>query len=147
MRYDSVRGIKSTPGRTSQFTYDEFVVYYTSQIVVKYLIEYSIHSDPSPQHVPTRPTLLSPITTPVAKLSTPEQVMTSVTKSSKELGLLSESGMALPLKSVIVKAKILDLASEVVTFQRFRNDSGNILFLHFSNFIHLYSLYSLFAFL
>ena len=40
------------------------------------------------------------------------------------MGLLDKGGTQVPLTSVVVKARILDLASEVVILQKFRNESG-----------------------
>ncbi len=67
-----------------------------------------------------------------ATISSPKQIgIEDIVQSNKntqagekKLGLIAKSGNLLPLKSVFVKAKILDLASEVVILQQFRNDAG-----------------------
>lgn len=93
---------------------------------MKYLIEYGPTKEYSPPQILPPPILTS--SPSPAKTDVVELTLNPPSKSSKDnLGLISNSGKALPLKSVMVKATILDLASEVVVFQKFRNESGNFL--------------------
>lgn len=123
-------GIKSEVGRPSQFAENEFVVYNTSQIKLKYLIEYGSpsldsYSSSIPPSIPA-PNMVAQSRHEFGNF----QPAPFTTSQPKKLGLIGENNIILPLKSVIVKAKILDLAAEVVVFQTFRNDSRMML-LHY----------------
>ncbi|KAL0184101.1 hypothetical protein M9458_019797, partial [Cirrhinus mrigala] len=43
--YHSVHGVRRTPNRLSEFEDDEFVVYNTEQIRLKYMVQYSLEGD------------------------------------------------------------------------------------------------------
>ncbi len=133
-RFASVRGVKNTSAKSTKFTDDEFVVYNTAQIVIKYVVEYDIYPNiprvssltPSSNIImeEKQPTIPSSTITNTT-ISIGDLVQAKV-KTEKQMGLLTSGGKSLPLKSVYVKAKILDLASEVVVFQNFRNEEGNL---------------------
>lgn len=133
-----MHGVKSTSGRGSQFSEDEFVVYNSSQIRLKYLIEYGPPSKsriPPNQAIPAVPKMDSRVQ-PAEMSSKVEEVMKKKEKE-KKLGLIADD-VALPLKAVIVKAKILDLAAEVVVFQTFRNNSSMSFISPFFSSLFLY---------
>lgn len=107
-------------------------MYNTSQIRLKYLIEYGpvVSSQIERTSIPYGVPNMASRDVPVANF------LYNTPKSAKEtkLGLIG-GDIVLPLKSVIVKAKILDLASEVVVFQTFRNDSS--MYFMLLNYIHI----------
>jgi poly [ADP-ribose] polymerase len=153
-----VQGVKSTNTRASAFQDDEFVVYNTSQIVLKYLIEYGAPDTSLSKWAGDWDADLQTVNPEIAMVAVDQHYRPETpTKFSEEpitfgqstkklkIGLVSNSGAELPLKSVAVKAKILDLASEVVVFQKFRNDSGTFFLLIFIWLI-FYFLFYIFLF-
>lgn len=129
--------MKSTNERRSQFKDDEIVVYDISQIKIKYLIEYgpqstttTIQTTNSSSKISSIPQMLPQQQLPMPVSPSFSQITKNFKKETK-LGLIA-GDVVLPLQSVIVKAKILDLASEIVIFQTFRNNSSMFLLYLFS---------------
>lgn len=119
--------MKNSASTASMFGDDEYVVYNTSQIAMKYLVEYStqaMQTRPSTPNTPTGITMQSILPTKNAISS----IITPLAIKALQRGLLSTSGAEIPLKAVTVKAMLLDLASEVSVFQKFRNETGTPLF-------------------
>lgn len=115
--------MKNSAGKLSKFEDDEYVVYNSSQIAMRYLIEYSTQAKtrPSAPNIPTGIVMMSSLP---PKNAIPQPATTSEETKTQQLGLRSTSGAEIPLKAVTVKAILLDLACEVSVFQKFRNESG-----------------------
>uniref|UniRef100_A0A8C1KUV3 Poly [ADP-ribose] polymerase n=1 Tax=Cyprinus carpio TaxID=7962 RepID=A0A8C1KUV3_CYPCA len=109
--YHSVHGVQRSPNRLSEFEDDEFVVYNTEQIRLKYVVQYSLEGDELKEfqpHINTHEGLES-IKNPLEEMNT---------------GLLDSSGQKLPLHAVNVRCKLMDLLCQVIIFQTYTNQSA-----------------------
>ncbi|XP_060785558.1 protein mono-ADP-ribosyltransferase PARP4 isoform X2 [Neoarius graeffei] len=126
--YNSVHGVRRTPKTRSDFEDDEYVVYNTDQIRLKYVVQYiltedelkdfqpSVNMTPAPQYIASSSDLLS----------SDDGEGLGVTKNPLEevtAGLLDSNGQTLPLQAVHVRCKLMDLLSQVVIFQTYTNNS------------------------
>ncbi|KAL4233481.1 Protein mono-ADP-ribosyltransferase parp4 [Mactra antiquata] len=122
--YDSVHGVKTTEHTKSAFKDDEFVVYSTRQQRIKYLIEFTTDDD-----------TLTSINIPLTLCENMEltddnnngplsltDVKDIVDPMSKvKAGLVSKDDAPVNLKCVHIRAKLMDLASEVIVLQEYEN--------------------------
>ncbi|XP_073668033.1 protein mono-ADP-ribosyltransferase PARP4-like isoform X2 [Paramisgurnus dabryanus] len=124
--YHSVHGVRQTPKTTSEFQDDEYVVYNTDQIKLKYVVQYTLEEDQLTEFHPQIDTS--------EELSQPTEIILPIddseglesTKNPLEemtAGLLDSSGKTLPLKAVHVRCKLIDLFCEVIIFQTYVNQS------------------------
>ncbi|XP_028847905.1 protein mono-ADP-ribosyltransferase PARP4 isoform X2 [Denticeps clupeoides] len=124
--FNSVHGVQCSPECHSEFEDDEFVVYSTDQVRMKYVVQYTLEEDLLIEFMPTVDTTveLSPPTAQSDLLSIDDQE--EECKNPLEevtAGLLDSSGQTLPLQAVHVKCKLVDLLSQVVIFQTYSNPS------------------------
>ncbi|NXV74308.1 PARP4 polymerase, partial [Atlantisia rogersi] len=126
--YDSVHGVRRTAGISSDFEDDEFVVYKTCQIKIRYIVKFCLAEDQikpfqpatgveleqdnnkqEPQcHLPHESYAL-----PNANLLTPVKT-----------GLQDTLGNPVPLEGVHIKARIIDFVAQVVMFQNYTNQNS-----------------------
>uniref|UniRef100_H2MVB5 Poly [ADP-ribose] polymerase n=1 Tax=Oryzias latipes TaxID=8090 RepID=H2MVB5_ORYLA len=107
--HHSVHGIRRTQISQSDFEDDEFVVYSPDQVKLKYVVRYSVDGE---QLKEFRPTL------------GPDEEQAENVKNPREdvkAGLQDSSGLQLPLQSIHVKCKLIDLLSQVIVFQKYTN--------------------------
>uniref|UniRef100_A0A673GBL8 Poly [ADP-ribose] polymerase n=1 Tax=Sinocyclocheilus rhinocerous TaxID=307959 RepID=A0A673GBL8_9TELE len=111
--YHSVHGVQRTPNRLSEFEDDEFVVYNTEQIRLKYVVQYSLEGDKLKEFQPQINTQLTQLTdtTPDILSSDDSEGLESTKNPLEEMnaGLLDSSGQKLPLHAVNVRCKLMDL--------------------------------------
>eukprot|EP00794_Sanderia_malayensis_P009205 gene9205-10179_t len=130
--YDSTHGICDSEGCPSQFKDEEFVVYDTAQQRMRYLIEFVLDSDGIE---PPRPPIAEEISedegisSDLENTSESEVSIDDVKNITDPLekvvsGLQTSGDVQIPLKSVHVKAKLVDLAAEVVVLQEYRNEGS-----------------------
>uniref|UniRef100_A0A8C2ZUA1 Poly [ADP-ribose] polymerase n=1 Tax=Cyclopterus lumpus TaxID=8103 RepID=A0A8C2ZUA1_CYCLU len=119
--HHSVHGVRRTPSARSEFEDDEYVVYSTDQVRLKYVVQFSIRGE---QLKEFRPAIDTSAEAPPPS-DQGEQIMDYVKFSSgfSEAGLMDSSGQQLPLQAVHVKCKLLDLLSQVIVFQTYTNRS------------------------
>uniref|UniRef100_A0A671STF1 Poly [ADP-ribose] polymerase n=1 Tax=Sinocyclocheilus anshuiensis TaxID=1608454 RepID=A0A671STF1_9TELE len=112
--YHSVHGVQRTPNRLSEFEDDEFVVYNTEQIRLKYVVQYSLEGDKLKEFQPQINTQLT------------HEGLESTKNPLEEMnaGLLDSSGQKLPLHAVNVRCKLMDLLCQVIIFQTYTNQSA-----------------------
>ncbi|XP_072542116.1 protein mono-ADP-ribosyltransferase PARP4 [Salminus brasiliensis] len=126
--YSSVHGVRHTQKTRTDFEDDEYVVYNTDQVRLKYVVQYSLEEDQVKNfqpHVDTSVELVNPATTSEL-LSSDDSEDLEVTKNPLEevtAGLLDSSGKTLPLQAVHVRCKLIDLLSQVIIFQTYTNES------------------------
>ncbi|XP_059417322.1 protein mono-ADP-ribosyltransferase PARP4-like [Carassius carassius] len=124
----SVHGVRRSPSRLSDFEDDEFVVYNTEQIRMKYVVQYSLEGDELKEFQPHINTQLMQIMDTTADvLSSDDGEGLESTKNPLEemnAGLLDSSGQKLPLQAVNVKCKLMDLLCQVIIFQTYTNQSA-----------------------
>ncbi|XP_052421813.1 LOW QUALITY PROTEIN: protein mono-ADP-ribosyltransferase PARP4-like [Carassius gibelio] len=126
--YHSVHGVQRSPNRLSEFEDDEFVVYNTEQIRLKYVIQYSLDGDELKEFLPQINTQLTQLTdtTPDFLPGDDSEDLESIKNPLEEMnaGLLDSSGQKLPLQAVNVRCKLMDLLCQVIIFQTYTNQSA-----------------------
>uniref|UniRef100_A0A673HLI5 Poly [ADP-ribose] polymerase n=1 Tax=Sinocyclocheilus rhinocerous TaxID=307959 RepID=A0A673HLI5_9TELE len=126
--YHSVHGVRRSPNRLSEFEDDEFVVYNTEQIRLKYVVLYSLEGDELKEFQPQINTQLTQLTdtTPDILSSDDSEGLESIKNPLEEMnaGLLDSSGQKLPLQAVNVRCKLMDLLCQVIIFQTYTNQSA-----------------------
>ncbi|XP_053483538.1 protein mono-ADP-ribosyltransferase PARP4 isoform X2 [Ictalurus furcatus] len=127
--YNSVHGVRRTEKTHSDFEDDEYVVYNTDQIRLKYVVRYFLPEDEVKDFQPHVDTTLAPLHSASSShfLSSDDGEGLGVTKNPLEevtAGLLDSNGQTLPLQAVHVRCKLMDLLSQVVIFQTYTNDSS-----------------------
>ncbi|XP_047670618.1 protein mono-ADP-ribosyltransferase PARP4 isoform X5 [Tachysurus fulvidraco] len=127
--YNSVHGVRRKQKTHSDFEDDEYVVYNTDQIRLKYVVRYVLPEDEVKDFQPDVDMTLAPL--PLASsshfLNTDDGEGLGVIKNSLEgvtAGLLDSNGQTLPLQAVHVRCKLMDLLSQVVIFQTYKNNSN-----------------------
>ncbi|XP_047670615.1 protein mono-ADP-ribosyltransferase PARP4 isoform X2 [Tachysurus fulvidraco] len=127
--YNSVHGVCRKQKTHSDFEDDEYVVYNTDQIRLKYVVRYVLPEDEVKDFQPDVDMTLAPL--PLASsshfLNADDGEGLGVIKNSLEgvtAGLLDGNGQTLPLQAVHVRCKLMDLLSQVVIFQTYKNDSN-----------------------
>uniref|UniRef100_A0A672SN65 Poly [ADP-ribose] polymerase n=1 Tax=Sinocyclocheilus grahami TaxID=75366 RepID=A0A672SN65_SINGR len=126
--YHSVHGVQCSPNRLSEFEDDEFVVYNTEQIRLKYVVLYSLEGDQLKEFQPQINTQLTQLTdtTPDILSSDDSEGLESIKNPLEEMnaGLLDSSGQKLPLQAVNARCKLMDLLCQVIIFQTYTNQSA-----------------------
>ncbi|XP_030850626.1 protein mono-ADP-ribosyltransferase PARP4 isoform X5 [Strongylocentrotus purpuratus] len=129
--FDSVKGVGAIPGQiASDFKANEFTIYNVNQQRLRYLVEFSMPEDQSG----TPPsTFLPDLSTIAMETEDATEQPTPLTVEMKDVmavpnpndkvvsGLQSTSSKPIPLKNVCVRAKMMDLAAQVVIFQEYDN--------------------------
>ncbi|KAF7654882.1 hypothetical protein LDENG_00063780 [Lucifuga dentata] len=125
--YQSVHGLRKTPNTPSEFEDDEYVVYSTDQVKLKYVVQFSIDDDQLKEFSPAVDTSTELSLPPADQNLWTEEDAIEVSKNPLDdvtAGLLDSSGQQLPLQAVHVKCKLMDLLSQVVIFQKYTNLSS-----------------------
>ncbi|XP_078513194.1 protein mono-ADP-ribosyltransferase PARP4 isoform X3 [Lissotriton helveticus] len=125
--YHSVHGIRKAPGLDTDFEDDEYVVYNTSQIRMKYVVRFCTTKDNITEFCPTV-NIGEQDENLENHSNLPSQTNDDAILDIKPLkdvkaGLLDNSGNPIPLEGFHIKGKILDLIAQVVVFQRYTNRS------------------------
>ncbi|XP_078664712.1 uncharacterized protein LOC144907477 isoform X2 [Branchiostoma floridae x Branchiostoma belcheri] len=130
--YNSVHGVKNTDDIPSEFKDDEYVIYNVQQQKMRYLVEFSLPGD---QVTPADEAAYLHLLTPEVETEEEQDLnkisLEDVQNIADPLdkvkgGLISKSGeeTPIPLKSVHVRAKLLDLAAQVVVLQSYKNENN-----------------------
>ncbi|XP_008690327.2 protein mono-ADP-ribosyltransferase PARP4 [Ursus maritimus] len=124
--YDSVHGVRATGTVTTDFEDDEFVVYKTNQIKMKYIIKFCISGDEIKDFHPCNTTELEEYRPEFSNFSNIEDYQLADTKpfSNIKSGLQDVSGNSVPLEDVHIKGKIIDFVAQVIVFQTYANQSS-----------------------
>uniref|UniRef100_A0A8C0QU45 Poly [ADP-ribose] polymerase n=1 Tax=Canis lupus dingo TaxID=286419 RepID=A0A8C0QU45_CANLU len=124
--YDSVHGVQTTATVTTDFEDDEFVVYKTNQIKMKYIIKFCIPGDEVKDFHPCNTTELEEYRPEFSNSSNVEDYQLADTKpfSNIKSGLQDFSGNSVPLENVHIKGKIIDIIAQVIVFQTYTNQSS-----------------------
>ncbi|NXU50981.1 PARP4 polymerase, partial [Turnix velox] len=125
--FDSVHGVRRTADTSSDFEDDEFVVYKTCQVKIRYVVKFCLAEDQIKQFQPAAGVELEQQNTepesqchlqhesyelPNANLSKPVKT-----------GLQDRLGNPVPLEGVYIKARIIDFVAQVVMFQTYTNQN------------------------
>ncbi|XP_067889798.1 protein mono-ADP-ribosyltransferase PARP4 isoform X3 [Heterodontus francisci] len=122
--YSSVHGIRRTESIRSEFEDDEFVVYSTSQVKMKYVVQFCIGED---QLKPFHPLInvtpeeisASTFTSAVSDIDDLEAAQDPL--KDIQPGLQDSAGNVIPLQEIHVEAKLMDLVAQVMVFQSYTN--------------------------
>ncbi|XP_060091291.1 protein mono-ADP-ribosyltransferase PARP4 [Heteronotia binoei] len=125
--YDSVHGICKAKDKDSIFQDDEFAVYRTSQVKIRYVVKFCLSDDKVNEFNPTIQSELEDQAPVPEHQSKPEDYKIPSQKMLDDIaaGLLDRSGNPIPLKDVHIKGRIIDFVAQVVVFQTYENTSDN----------------------
>ncbi|XP_036108057.1 protein mono-ADP-ribosyltransferase PARP4 [Molossus molossus] len=123
--HDSVHGVPKTATVTTDFEDDEFVVYKTSQVKMKYIIKFCIPGDEVKDFHSCNNVDLEEHTPEVSGFSKVEDYQLPDTRLSSNIqaGLQDISGNLVPLEDLHIKGKIIDFVAQVIVFQTYTNQS------------------------
>ncbi|NXL52624.1 PARP4 polymerase, partial [Podilymbus podiceps] len=126
--YDSVHGVRKTADVSSDFEDDEFVVYKSCQVKIRYVVKFCLDED---QIKPFQPEVgveleqdnnepesqchLQHESYALPNANPPNPVKT---------GLQDRLGNPIPLEGVYIKARIIDFTAQVVMFQTYTNQNS-----------------------
>ncbi|XP_067050666.1 protein mono-ADP-ribosyltransferase PARP4-like isoform X2 [Acropora muricata] len=127
--YNSCHGVQGKEDEPSDFKDDEFVIYNGNQQKIRYLVEFVLPDD---KVIPRDDVSLdSGFSDEEMEVDEEESsvdisdVMSIVDPLSKiEAGLKGTGDKVIPLQSVHIRARLLDLAAQVVVFQAYKNSSS-----------------------
>ncbi|XP_071133574.1 protein mono-ADP-ribosyltransferase PARP4-like [Mytilus edulis] len=127
--YDSCHGVASSEDQSSEFQDDEYVIYNTNQQIVEYLVEFSVEGDIKQSlNIESLSTMEEDQDDNVNQQIDLKDVSGIKNPMDKvEPGLVSTSGESCVLKSVHIRAQLMDLASKVVVLQEYHNTSTSTL--------------------
>ncbi|KAM6416635.1 protein mono-ADP-ribosyltransferase PARP4 [Pluvialis apricaria] len=126
--FDSVHGVRKTADISSDFEDDEFVVYKTCQVKIRYVVKFCLAEDEIKPFQPAAGVELKQDNNepesqhhlqhesyelPNANLSNPVKT-----------GLQDRLGNPIPLEGVFIKARIIDFVAQVVMFQTYTNQNS-----------------------
>nr|XP_008537959.1 PREDICTED: poly [ADP-ribose] polymerase 4 [Equus przewalskii] len=113
--YDSVHGVPGTATVPTDFEDDEFVVYKTNQVKMKYIVKFCIAGDEIKDFHPCDSTELEEQRPEFSNFSKVEdyQLPDSKPFSNIKSGLQDASGNSVPLEDVHIKGKIIDFVAQV----------------------------------
>ncbi|KAJ8013107.1 hypothetical protein DPEC_G00049850 [Dallia pectoralis] len=128
--FHSVHGVRQTLNKATDFTDDEYVVYSPEQVRLNYVVQFRLEGDNCKDFLPNIDTSATELPLPVF----PSDVLSGgeeeegVGNSKNPLegvtaGLLDSSGQPLPLQAVHIRARLMDLLSQVIIFQTYTNQS------------------------
>ncbi|EDL36193.1 mCG130836, isoform CRA_a [Mus musculus] len=123
--YDSVHGVSETTSVPTDFQDDEFVVYKTNQVKMKYIVKFCTPGDQIKEFHPHENTEVEeqraePSSVPEAgDFQLPDiKPFTNI-----KAGLQDASANPVPLDSVHIKGRVIDFVAQVIVFQTYTNQS------------------------
>ncbi|XP_009997737.1 PREDICTED: poly [ADP-ribose] polymerase 4 [Chaetura pelagica] len=126
--YDSVHGVRRTAGTSSDFEDDEFVVYKTCQVKIRYVVKFCLAED---QIKPFHPEVGMELEQDTSELESPchlqheSYALPSANPLNPEkTGLQDRLGNPIPLEGVYIKGRIIDFVAQVVMFQTYTNHNS-----------------------
>ncbi|XP_052047314.1 protein mono-ADP-ribosyltransferase PARP4 isoform X2 [Apodemus sylvaticus] len=123
--YDSVHGVLETASVPTDFQDDEFVVYKTSQVKMKYIVKFCVPGDQIKEFHPHENAELEEQRTELSHGAQAEDFQLSDIKplTNVKAGLQDASANSIPLDSVHIKGRIIDFVAQVIVFQTYTNQS------------------------
>uniref|UniRef100_A0A8C8YE31 Poly [ADP-ribose] polymerase n=1 Tax=Prolemur simus TaxID=1328070 RepID=A0A8C8YE31_PROSS len=123
--YDSVHGVSEAASVATDFEDDEFVVYKTNQVKMKYVVKFCMPGDQIKDFHPPDNAELEEHRPEFSDFSKAEDYQLPDTKppSDTKAGLQDPSGNLVPLEDVHIKGRIIDFVAQVVVFQTYTNQS------------------------
>ncbi|KAM6384315.1 protein mono-ADP-ribosyltransferase PARP4 [Alca torda] len=126
--FDSVHGVRKTADISSDFEDDEFVVYKTCQVKIRYVVKFCLAEDQIKQFQPA-------VGVELEQDNNEPESQCHLRQESYELpnanlsnpvktGLQDRLGNPVPLEGVYIKARIIDFVAQVVMFQTYTNQNS-----------------------
>ncbi|NXW35609.1 PARP4 polymerase, partial [Phaetusa simplex] len=126
--FDSVHGVRKTADISSDFEDDEFVVYKTCQVKIRYVVKFCLAEDQIKQFQPA-------VGVELEQDNNEPESQCHLQQESYELpnanlsnpvktGLQDRLGNPVPLEGVYIKARIIDFVAQVVMFQTYTNQNS-----------------------
>ncbi|XP_067842203.1 protein mono-ADP-ribosyltransferase PARP4 isoform X2 [Heptranchias perlo] len=122
--YSSVHGIRKTGTICSEFEDDEFVVYSTSQVKIKYVVQFCVGEDqlkPFQPIINVGPEETSPSISLSTTIDTDDLEAAQDPLKNIKPGLQDSAGNMIALQEIHVEAKLMDLVAQVMVFQSYTN--------------------------
>ncbi|RXM98446.1 Poly [ADP-ribose] polymerase 4 [Acipenser ruthenus] len=119
--YSSVLGVRQTADVASEFQDDEYVVYNPSQVQIKYVVQFCVGEDQVKSFQPTVNVTNEETPAAVTDADSDEEYTNPLDSVTE--GLQDSSGNKIPLKSVHVKGRMVDLLAQIIVFQTYTNHS------------------------
>ncbi|XP_018410174.1 PREDICTED: poly [ADP-ribose] polymerase 4-like [Nanorana parkeri] len=123
--FHSLHGVRSDVWKNSQFIDDEYVVYDVNQVKMRYVVQFCTSKDTPNLRSEPAVTLLEENEQMTSFELTEDDPLEALpeTPNVPKGGLQGMDGQQIPLESIHVKARIMDLAAQVVIFQTYKNNS------------------------
>ncbi|NXX90925.1 PARP4 polymerase, partial [Centropus bengalensis] len=126
--YDSVHGVRKTALISSDFEDDEFVVYNTCQVKIRYVVKFCLAEDEIKPFQPATEVELeqenneaeSQCHLQYESFALPDSDLSNHIKT----GLQDRLGNPVPLEGVYIKGRIIDFVAQVVMFQTYTNHNS-----------------------
>ncbi|XP_056015621.1 uncharacterized protein LOC125677683 isoform X3 [Ostrea edulis] len=125
--YDSVHGVAASRDVKSDFQDDEYVVYSTDQQMLSYLVEFTVGEEKPDELLLEKEEMAREVTLSETDvdISDVQNVKDPLTKV--KVGLVSKDDTPVSLREAHIRAKLKDLAGEVVVLQEYYNMSDQAL--------------------
>uniref|UniRef100_A0A8C8SAU3 Poly [ADP-ribose] polymerase n=1 Tax=Pelusios castaneus TaxID=367368 RepID=A0A8C8SAU3_9SAUR len=126
--YDSVHGVRKTANISSDFEDDEFVVYKTCQVKMRYIVKFCLAGDQVTQFKPGTETELEQDQTTSfhCHLQPEDYALPDVNLLNHiKIGLQDTSGNPVPLEDIHIKGRIIDFIAQVIVYQTYTNPNNN----------------------
>ncbi|BFZ25340.1 hypothetical protein BsWGS_28378 [Bradybaena similaris] len=121
--YNSTHGVSRKWDKSSEFENDEFVVYEVNQQRIRYLVEFTMQDDIVKPLEKIATVDTSIICDAVENTSLQDVTGIADPMSKVKPGLIGTGGKEVELRCVHVRAKLVDLAAQVVVLQEYFNNS------------------------
>uniref|UniRef100_A0A8C8SAS2 Poly [ADP-ribose] polymerase n=1 Tax=Pelusios castaneus TaxID=367368 RepID=A0A8C8SAS2_9SAUR len=124
--YDSVHGVRKTANISSDFEDDEFVVYKTCQVKMRYIVKFCLAGDQVTQFKPGTETELESYKRPAINSLSLNYALPDVNLLNHiKIGLQDTSGNPVPLEDIHIKGRIIDFIAQVIVYQTYTNPNNN----------------------
>ncbi|CAL1538041.1 unnamed protein product [Lymnaea stagnalis] len=126
--YDSTHGVSKQWNKSSKFENDEYVVYAANQQRLRYLVEFTLAEDKVKTVVEAAADVDSDILCETIESTSKSVSINDVTDiadpmSKVKPGLIGNGDVNVELRGVHIRAKLVDLAAQVVVLQEYYNNS------------------------
>ncbi|XP_033113003.1 protein mono-ADP-ribosyltransferase PARP4-like [Anneissia japonica] len=124
--YNSVHAVKRAVGKKSVFEDNEYVVYDACQQRIRYLIEFALPEDKIISFIQKslKETLDEIDDSQMMDISIADIQSLQDPLDKVQAGLQSKDNCSVPLTAVHIRAKLIDLAAQVVVLQAYRNENS-----------------------
>ncbi|KAM6317090.1 LOW QUALITY PROTEIN: protein mono-ADP-ribosyltransferase PARP4 [Aegotheles albertisi] len=124
--YDSVHGVRKTADTSSDFEDDEFVVYKTCQVKIRYVVKFCLGEDQiKPFQPATGVDLEQDNNESQCHLQNESYALPNADLLNPvKTGLQDRLGNPIPLEGIYIKGRIIDFVAQVVMFQTYTNQNS-----------------------